>query len=247
MRNLFVEESPLALLKATQVFYKNVDLLHPGAEGDEQIRKVTEKLVDLDLLTPAAELLEHQVFHRLRGQEKAEVAIDLGEIYLADKDPNNALRVIQSTRITGLEPAVINRRREIEATSLWKTGRHDRALARLEVSGDQELPISAIYLKAMIEADMGDFKAASHTFYPFISKMLIDKEILEWQDEVILLQSISVFSQSGEGDKIDNIVSLLEAHHQESAVAKIAASLSDSGDFDAFYDSYRQWTEGLEI
>jgi len=239
MSELFLGESDYPLLEATRIFYANVDLLEPGADGDEQIRDVTHRLTELDLLDEAAELLEHQVFQRLRGHDRAKVAVDLAEI--SDKNPVDALRVMQSTRITGLHDDVRNRRREIEAQALWHTGRHDRALARLEITGNDRLPLSTLALRARIEADMGDFSKASETFYPVVMNVFQSSKALNRDQEMLILQAISAFAQIGNRSKISEIAQTMQKMYPDQASTTIVVSFAKEGDPIKFYDGYQKW------
>jgi len=46
---------------ALALFYDFLDLTPIGRDGDEMIRRLTTRLVAIDLLAPAEQLLEHQV------------------------------------------------------------------------------------------------------------------------------------------------------------------------------------------
>ncbi|MEX0644759.1 MAG: hypothetical protein WD076_05580, partial [Parvularculaceae bacterium] len=138
------DRTGLSAAEAAKLFYENIDYAPPGTEGDALIRKAAERLAALDLLADAAELLEHQVFNRLRGQERASVAADLAELYLEDERASDALRVIRSTRITGLSADTVARRRLIEARALDRAGSTMGALALLSgVEGRDALALKA--------------------------------------------------------------------------------------------------------
>ncbi len=127
-----LERGALSPLDAAQVFYENVDLAPPGREGDDLIRSVAEKLVALDLVAQAAELLHHQTFERLRGADRSRVAADLARLYLTDDKPVMALQVLRSTRLARLPAAVNDQRRWLEARALIGTGDQLAALTLLK-------------------------------------------------------------------------------------------------------------------
>jgi len=56
------------------------------------IRRLSDRLVAVDLLGPAEQLLDHQVKERLEGVARASVATRLATIYLLDHKPKEALR-----------------------------------------------------------------------------------------------------------------------------------------------------------
>ena len=52
---------------------------------------MSDRLVAVDLLGPAADLLNYQITKRLDGVARAQVATRLAMIYLMDQKPQNAL------------------------------------------------------------------------------------------------------------------------------------------------------------
>ena len=72
-----------------------------GAEGDLMVRKLVRRLVDVDLLDQAAQLLKYQAENRLDGVPKAQVSTDLAVIYLMDRKPEQAIAKIVEGRIGG--------------------------------------------------------------------------------------------------------------------------------------------------
>ena len=54
-------------IEALGLFYDYRDLTPIGWRGDEMIRRLADRLVAVDLLDQAAELLQHQVDNRLQG------------------------------------------------------------------------------------------------------------------------------------------------------------------------------------
>lgn len=113
--------------------YKDFKDLTPiGAEGDMMVRKMARRLVDVDLLDQAAELMKWQVENRLDGVPKATVATDLALIYLMNRQPEQALQAINASRTTVLPTALNTERRMITARALMGLGRLDAALEVIE-------------------------------------------------------------------------------------------------------------------
>ena len=109
--------------------YRDYAFLTPiGAEGDRMVRRIADRLVQVDLLADAAELLDHQVYERLRGRARADVAADLAVVYLMDGRPQDALRTLRETRVAGLDQALLSERRLLEARTLAELGRYDIAM-----------------------------------------------------------------------------------------------------------------------
>ena len=64
----------LPAIEALALFYDFRELTPIGRRGDEMIRRLADRLVAVDLLYQASELLQHQVDHRLQGAARAQVA-----------------------------------------------------------------------------------------------------------------------------------------------------------------------------
>jgi hypothetical protein len=99
-----------------------------GRRGDAIVRNLAERLVDVDLLEQAAELLQHQVDNRLKGAARAQIAADLALIYLLDRKPDKALRALRRSRQAKLPEAMERQRRLVEARALVDSGRYQTAL-----------------------------------------------------------------------------------------------------------------------
>ena len=115
-------------LDALALFYDYRELTPIGPRGDAMIRKLADRLVAVDLLDQAAELLKHQVDHRLQGAARAQVATHLAVIYLMNRKPERALATLRATRAAGLADDLRDQRRLLEARALSDSGRHDLAL-----------------------------------------------------------------------------------------------------------------------
>lgn len=138
-RSLFLEGAADGLqpIQAVALFEDFRELTPPGAEGDDMVRRLSRRLVDLDLLDRAAALLEYQVEHRLDGVAKASVATDAAAIRLMNREPQRALENLWGSRTTLLPSALQAERRALEARALMMLGRIDHAL---EVLGEDRGP-----------------------------------------------------------------------------------------------------------
>jgi hypothetical protein len=118
----------LPAIEALSLFYDFRDLMPVGRRGDEIIRRLADRLVAVDLLGQAAELLQHQVDNRLQGAARAQVATRLAVVYLMDRKPDKAIQVLHASRAADLNVALRNQRLLVEARALSDTGRKDLAL-----------------------------------------------------------------------------------------------------------------------
>jgi hypothetical protein len=137
-------------IQALALFYDFRTLAPIGPDGDRMVRGLAERLVALDLLPQATQLLQHQVDKRLEGFSKAQVATDLAALYLMDRRPEEALRAIWNSRVSLLPEPLNEQRRLIEAASLAELGRKDHALETIEFddSPDAARVRTEIYMRA---------------------------------------------------------------------------------------------------
>jgi tetratricopeptide (TPR) repeat protein len=115
-------------IEALALFYDFRDLTPIGRRGDEMIRRLADRLVAIDLLDQAAELLQHQIDYRLQGAARAQVATRLAVIYLTNRKPDRALATLRASRTAELNNELRTQRLLIEARALSELGRHDLAL-----------------------------------------------------------------------------------------------------------------------
>ena len=118
----------LSPIEALGLFYDFRELTPIGRRGDEMIRRLADRLVAIDLLDQAAELLQHQIEHRLQGAGRAQVATRLAIIYLMNHKPDRALAALQTTRSAELSNELRDERLLLEARAMSEIGRHELAL-----------------------------------------------------------------------------------------------------------------------
>lgn len=167
-RALFLDGAADGLqpVQAVALFYDFRELTPIGADGDEMVRRLSRRLIDVDLLPQAAELLKHQVDERLEGVAKAQVATNLATVYLMDRQPEKALQALWTSRTTLLPSALNAERRALEARALMELGRFDHALETLgsDNSPDAQTVRAEIFWKQqnylgaarLYEARLGD-------------------------------------------------------------------------------------------
>jgi hypothetical protein len=115
-------------VEALGLFYDFRELTPIGRRGDEMIRRLADRLVSVDLLDQAAELLQHQVDNRLQGAARAQVATRLAVVYLMNRKPDRSLATLQKTRAADLSNDLRDQRLLIEARAMSNLGRHELAL-----------------------------------------------------------------------------------------------------------------------
>lgn len=122
------KNSDLSPVQALSLYYDYRELTPSGRRGDAMVRKLADRLVEVDLLPQAASLLEYQVKNRLRGAARAQVAADLALVYLLDDRPDKAMFTLSTTRQASLPVAIERQRRTVEAKAMAESGNPDGAL-----------------------------------------------------------------------------------------------------------------------
>lgn len=131
-------------VEALGIYYDFRHLTPPGARGDEMIRNLARRLVRVDLLPQAAELLQYQLDNRLRGVARTQIAADLAVIYLADRRPQDALRVLNDTRLPDIPPSLARQRRILEARAMIDGGRDQLGLDLISNMDGRDVTIMRI-------------------------------------------------------------------------------------------------------
>ncbi len=122
----------LPRLDALALFYDFKEFLPIGRRGDEITRLLADRLVELDLLDQAGDILQYQMNRRLTGAARSTVATRLAMIRLMNGKPAEALQAIVSTRLAELPGDVKRARLLLEAKALSDLSRTDQALDLLE-------------------------------------------------------------------------------------------------------------------
>ena len=125
-------------IEALGMFYEYRDLTPIGRRGDEMIRRLADRLVAVDLLDQAAELLQYQIDKRLEGAARSQVAARLAMVYLTNRKPERAIGALRSTRIADLSGELRQQRLLLEARAQSDVGRHDLALDIISNIGGRE-------------------------------------------------------------------------------------------------------------
>ncbi len=115
---LIAKGDTLPAIDVLALFYDFRELTPVGRRGDEIIRRLADRLVSVDLLDQAAELLQYQVDRRLQGAARAQVATRLAVIYLMNHKADRALAMLQATRTAEVSTEVRNQRLLLEARAL---------------------------------------------------------------------------------------------------------------------------------
>ncbi|MDF1721307.1 MAG: hypothetical protein P1U65_11595 [Minwuia sp.] len=122
------QSSEMSPVTAMALYYEFRELTPDGARGDRMIRRLADRLAAVELLGEASKLLEHQVLHRLRGEEKARVGTRLAVLNLLDGRPDDAIEALRNTRTLSMREDLQRERLLLESRALTEVGKYDRAL-----------------------------------------------------------------------------------------------------------------------
>ena len=122
----------LPRIDALALFYDFKEFLPIGRRGDEITRLLADRLVEVDLLDQAAEILRYQMERRLTGAARSTVAARLAMVELMNRKPAEALRAIHQTRASELPADLQRARLLLETKALSDLSRTDQALELLD-------------------------------------------------------------------------------------------------------------------
>ena len=229
-------------IDALAMFYEFRELTPIGRRGDEMIRKLADRLVAIDLLDQAAELLQYQIDHRLEGSARAQVAAKLATVYLTSRKPDLAIATLRSTRIADLSGDLRQQRLLLEARAQSDIGRHDLALDIVSnISGREAIRLrSDIYWAArrwresseQIELYYGerwrDFKPLNPAEKSDIIRAVVGYALAEDAIGLARFREKYAALMSGEADKVAFDMASQPASGSSAEfveIAKIAASV----------------------
>jgi len=207
-RGLFLDghADGLEPTQALALFFDFKELAPLGADGDLMVRKIVRRLVDVDLLPQAADLLKYQAENRLDGVPKAQVSTDLAVIYLMDRKPEQALEAINASRTTVLPNALNAERRLVEARAWTSLGRYEGALEIIERDAGKD----ANDLRAEILWKQKNWAAAGPLFEKSLGDRWKTATPLTTDEEGRLLRAGVAYSLAGD----DGALARLQGRYQ---------------------------------
>ncbi len=250
------ESRRVAPLTALALYEEFKELTPAGRDGDRLIAGLAGRLVAVDLLDQAAELLEDQVNYRLHGEEKAHTGARLALIRLLDRQPRKVLEALDaSLPEQGVEtlPEQLERdRRYLRARSLALLGRSGEATALLE--GDHS--VDALRLRAEIAWAEKDWAATAEVLERLLPPPPQHGELLSDADGEVLLNLAIAYSLTGRRGSLDDLratygaamsgsdwrdeFALLTAEQSPEKTASIAEELAEVARVQAFMSSYKE-------
>lgn len=254
-RGLFLDGQADGLepTQALALFFDFRELAPLGADGDLMVRKIVRRLVDVDLLPQAADLLKYQAENRLDGVPKAQVSTDLAVIYLMDRKPEMALEAINTSRTTVLPLALSAERRLVEARAWTSLGRHDSALEIIERDTGKD----AQDLRAEILWKQKNWAAAAPLFEKSLGDRWKTATPLNTDEEGRLLRAGVAYSLAGDEGSLDRLESRYQGFYEKAnnpEALRIALSgaptgrlsVGDFGRVSADNEVFAGWVEKMK-
>lgn len=258
-RNLFLEgrADNMSEVSALALYYEFRELTPVGPDGDEMIRKLSDRLVSVDLLTQAAELLEHQVKFRLRGAEKAKVGARLAIVYMLNHQAQKALTAIRISHYPRLDSDTEMERRHLEARALAEMERRAEALRVLgdDTSDEAEL------IRVDIHWGAKDWKKAATRLKRVLQRSIIDNEILPSQRFQVMRLAVAL-SLAGDQVGLNQVrarfgslmadtpdaapfkILTSDIARMDVEFRKLAGEIASVSNLETFMSNYREKTEG---
>jgi len=254
-RSLFLEGQADGLqpIQALALFYDFKELTPVGADGDQMVRRLARRLVDVDLLGQASELLKYQADNRLDGVPRAEVSTDLAMIDLMDRRPEDALKAIDASRTTLLPNTLNAQRRVIESRAWLQLGQYDHALEIIEAdkTGDSDA------IRAEVSWKKHDWAGAGGLFEKQLGDRWKTNMPLSQDEESKLLRAAIAYSLAGDDGGLTRIRSHFQGFVDKasapdalrvalSGVSNIQLTSTDFTRAAAENDSFAGWVQAMK-
>jgi len=188
-------------VQALGLFYDFIELTPIGADGDEMIRRMADRLVKVDLLGPAADLLNYQVTKRLDGVARAQVATRLAMVQLMDHKPQAVLDTLRSTQISTMPDDVSHQRLLMEARALAEQKHFDRALDLIAVDQQPD----TVAMRAEIQWKSGNWPVAGKLAEESLGERYKDDKPLGDIERQTVMRAAVSYSLAGDQVSLDRL------------------------------------------
>jgi len=165
-RSLMTDDGPTApdALATVALFDAHRDLLPGGAEGIAIQRRLAKRLAQLDLVAPAARILQ-DTLKSAPADQQAEIAMDTADLLMDAGDADGALKTLDASKSDAVSAALADRRAQLEAQALADSGQDIAALAALGTAagaGDDRTRADVYWRNGEWELAAKDYLAAVH-------------------------------------------------------------------------------------
>jgi hypothetical protein len=257
MREIFAEiyrgpgDPGVPPLRALALYHEFMELTPAGPEGDRMIAGLADRLVEVDLLSRAAEVLDGQVRYRLEGEDKLRIGARLALVHLLDRNPEAALEALDVSEAEGADTAVAGQRRQLRARALSDLNRTAEAL---EVLADDD-SLAAEQLRAGIHWGERQWPQAVESLTRLIP-LLPPRRPMEDEESQLVVNLAVALLLAGDAVELEDLnrrygaamargpqadtFRLLVGDGERFALTSIADELSKVGQAQDFMASYRE-------
>lgn len=245
-------DSVLSPVKALALF-QDFKWLAPLSNNHHLIiQKLADRLVSVDLLPRAQELLMTLLYKAdLDEEAQAKVGARIAIISLFEGKPTDALNAIEATAFPNIPEALKNQRNIIASRALSDLGRSDEALELIK----DDLSPQAIIRKFEVYWNAKDWDKASNTIKYLIEEPVKGKPlsteqinyILDWATtlkqagkETVLIRLKNKFAPFFEGTAHQSAFNILTNHLEEDkidigSIKTVISDIQNFNDFARFY------------
>jgi len=175
-------------LEALALYYEFNDLTPLGKAGDKMVQNLADRLIKVDLLDRAGELLKAQIDNRLEKQERSVVGNRLALVQLFNREPDNALKTLQTTNYGNNSEEVQTERNHLASLAYSKLGQGEKALDILR----DDFSDDAKYIKLDVYWDGQDWKNVAILAEDiFASRKDLTKALDEKQAQALLKLAVA--------------------------------------------------------
>ncbi|KQT53345.1 hypothetical protein ASG52_04240 [Methylobacterium sp. Leaf456] len=222
-------------VEALALYFDFKDFAPPGRRADEIVRRLADRLVALDLLDSADELLQYQIEHRLTGPARASVSARLATIRLMEGKPLEAMATLDATHQPGLPEDVRRARALLRARALSDLSRTDLALETVE----GETGTDAERLRADILWSARRWREAGEAHELLLGPVWRSGKPLDEAAQADVIRAAIAYGLAGEGLGLERLKAKFSGLMAESADARTFAMLTrpDAARSPAFRDA----------
>lgn len=214
-------------IKALAIYQEFKELTPPGARGDALIARLADRLVEVDLLEQAAQLLDSQVLFRLTGETKARTGARVALLHILDKEPFDAIEALNHSRAEGLPTDLLQERRLLKARAMTDAGMRREALTALQSDESTD----ARRLRAEVHWRERRWAEAAAEMRPLLPETLPDNGALDEEQAAVATSLAVAYTLSGDRNGLRDLEWNFGPAMANSSQAETFAMLT--GDLDA--------------
>lgn len=127
-----VNDPKRPIAQAAGLFWEYRDLSPTGAQGDQLVSNLADRLSAAGLNVRAAELLQHQMQNRAIDIAKGPLSVRIARLLLLADKPDRVLEILRRSDGPDYPAPIAEDRRRMQVIATWRMGRREDALAMLD-------------------------------------------------------------------------------------------------------------------